>query len=53
MGWLWLVGSIKLLVSFVKEPCKRDIILQKRHTGERESLDLNAWRNVHRQRLER
>jgi len=24
MGWLWLVGSIKLQVSFAKEPCKRD-----------------------------
>ena len=23
MGWLSLVGSIKLLVSFAKEPCKR------------------------------
>jgi len=30
MGWLWLVGSIKLLVSFVKEPYKRDNILRKR-----------------------
>jgi len=30
MGWLWLVGSIKLYVSFAKEPCKRDNILQKR-----------------------
>ena len=30
MGWLWLVGSIKLQVSFAKEPYKRDIILQKR-----------------------
>jgi len=30
MGWPWLVGSIKSQVSFVKEPCKRDIILQKR-----------------------
>jgi len=29
-GWLWLVGSIKLQVSFAKEPYKRDIILQKR-----------------------
>ena len=29
MGWLWLVGSIKLWVSFVKESCKRDIILRK------------------------
>jgi len=31
MGWLSLVGSIKLLVSFAKEPYKRDDILQKRH----------------------
>jgi len=30
MGWLWLVGSFKLQVSFAKEPCKRDYILQKR-----------------------
>jgi len=30
MGWLELVGSIKLQVSFAKEPCKRDYILQKR-----------------------
>jgi len=30
MGWLWLVGSIKLYVSFAKEPYKRADILQKR-----------------------
>jgi len=30
MGWLWLIGSIKLYVSFAKEPYKRDDILQKR-----------------------
>ena len=30
MGWLQLVGSLKLQVSFAKEPCKRDYILQKR-----------------------
>ena len=30
MGWLRFVGSLKLQVSFVKEPCKRDDILQKR-----------------------
>jgi len=29
-GWLRLVGSIKLHVSFAKGPCKRDHILQKR-----------------------
>jgi len=28
--WLWLVRSIKLYVSFAKEPYKRDNILQKR-----------------------
>jgi len=30
MGWLRLVGSLKLQVSFAKEPYKRDGILQKR-----------------------
>ena len=30
MGWLRLVGALKLQVSFVKEPYKRDDILQKR-----------------------
>ena len=30
IGWLRLVGSLKLKVSFVKEPYKRDHILQKR-----------------------
>ena len=30
MGWLWLVGSLKLQVSFAKEAYKRDDILQKR-----------------------
>jgi len=30
IGWLRSVGSIKLLVSFAKEPYKRDHILQKR-----------------------
>jgi len=30
MGWLWLVGSIEVQVSFAKEPYKRDNILQKR-----------------------
>jgi len=30
MGWLWLVGSIKLYVSFAKKPYKRDDILRKR-----------------------
>ena len=30
MGWLRLAGSLKLKVSFAKEPYKRDDILQKR-----------------------
>jgi len=30
MGWLRLVGSLKLQVSFAKEPYQRDYILQKR-----------------------
>jgi len=30
MGWLRLVGSLKLWVSFAKEPYKRDCVLQKR-----------------------
>jgi len=30
MGWLRLVGSLKLQVSFAKEPYKTDYILQKR-----------------------
>jgi len=30
MGWLRLVGSLKLWVSLAKEPYKRDDILQKR-----------------------
>ena len=30
MGWLRLAGSIKLQVSFAKEPYERDDILQKR-----------------------
>jgi len=30
VGWLRLVGSLKLQVSFAKEPYKRDDILQKR-----------------------
>jgi len=30
MGWLRLAGSLKLQVSFAKEPYKRDDILQKR-----------------------
>ena len=30
MGWLRLVGSLKVKFFFAKEPCKRDDILQKR-----------------------
>jgi len=30
MGWLRLVGPLKLQVSLAKEPYKRDYILQKR-----------------------
>ena len=30
MGWLQLVGSLKLQVSFAKEPYKRDYILKRR-----------------------
>jgi len=30
MGWLRLVGSLKLQVSFAKEPYKRDCILPNR-----------------------
>jgi len=30
IGWLRFVGSLKLYVSFAKEPYKRDYILQKR-----------------------
>ena len=30
MRWLWLVGSMKSQISFVKEPYKRDNILQQR-----------------------
>jgi len=30
MGWLRLVGSLKIMVSFAKEPYNRDDILQKR-----------------------
>ena len=29
-GWLRVVGSLKIYVSFAKEPYKRDDILQKR-----------------------
>ena len=32
MGWLRVVGSLQLQVSFAKEPYKKDDILQKRPT---------------------
>jgi len=32
MGWLRLVGSLKIIVSFAKKPYKREDILQKRPT---------------------
>ena len=38
MGWLRLVGSLKSYVSFAKEPCKRDDILQKRRMISRSLL---------------
>ena len=38
MGWLRLVGSLKLHVSFAKEPYKRDYILQKRRIISRSLL---------------
>jgi len=38
MGWLRLVGSLKLQVSFEKEPYERDDILQKRPTISRSLL---------------
>jgi len=38
MGWLRLVGSLKVHVSFAKEPYKRDYIFQKRHITLRSPL---------------
>jgi len=38
MGWLRLVGSLKVQVSFAKEPYKSDGILQKRHLISRSLL---------------
>jgi len=40
MGWLQLVGSLKLYVSFAKEHYKRDDILQKRPITLRSLLHL-------------
>ena len=45
MGCLWWVGSIKLYVSFAKEPYKRDHILQKSPISAvagRQHLDLHT-----------
>jgi len=51
MGWLRLVGSLTLYVSFAKEPYKRDYVLQKRHLILRSLLIvatpyLLPWTNV-------
>jgi len=43
MGWLRLVGSLKLQVSFAKEPSKRDDILQKRPIILRSLLIVGRW----------
>jgi len=42
IGWLRLVGSLKLQVSFAKEPYKRDYFLQKRPIIVRSLLILAA-----------
>jgi len=42
MGWLRLVGSLKLQVTFAKEPYQRDYILQKRPVILRSLLIANA-----------
>ena len=48
MGWLRLVGSLKLQVSFAKEPYKRDCILQKdSYVVSRESY-IKVWYGVSR-----
>ena len=41
MGWLRLVGSLKLQVSFAKEPYKKDNILQKKTYNFKEPTDRN------------
>jgi len=43
MGWLQLVGSLKLQVSFAKEPYKRDDILQKRPIILRREYETTFW----------
>ena len=48
MGWLRLVGSSKLQVSFAKEPYKRDYILHKRPIIVRSLLIVaNPYHNVY------
>ena len=52
MGWLRLVRTLKLQVSFAKEPYKRDYILQKRHTILRSVLIVSphtylCWSGAH------
>jgi len=51
MGWLRLVGSLKLQVSFAKEPYKRAYILPKRPIILRSLLIVatpyTSLRNVH------
>jgi len=52
MGWLRWVGSLKLYVSFAKEPYKRDDILQKRPVILRGLLIVATpyvWMRQHRQ----
>ena len=54
MGWLRIVGSFKLLVSFAKEPYKRDDILQKRHVIWRSLLIVaTPYTQIHRDVLPR
>ena len=43
IGWLRLVGSLKLQVSFAKEPYQRDNILQKRPTNRSLLTHLRAF----------
>ena len=48
-GWLRLVGSLKLYVSFAKEPYKRDYILHKRPVILRSLLIVaTPYKNQHR-----
>jgi len=48
MRWLQLVGSLKLKVSFAKEPYKRDYILQKRPIVLRSLLKAIAYNQTNR-----